>query len=263
MRMMNDLMSSAYWAIPNLSPLLVFRMIRLTLKYGSHPNTPFALGTYGVLQCGIFGDMPKGQAFLNISIALMNKLDNKEWQAQIHVNYSLIPHWNMHAREALEPLKESYHIGLETGAIEFACVNSQLYCINSFLVGRPLKKIEKEAKAYSESFLELKQETSYFYNETWRHAMLNFMGRSDNPLALLSDTYDEDKMLAQNVERNDKNGEFFIWFNKMMLCVFFREFERAEGYAKRCRELLETVLSKFEIPNHHFYEGLMLSLIHI
>ena len=176
----------------------------------------------------------------------------------------------MHVRKAFDPLKESYHIGLETGAIEFACVNTQLYCTYAFLAGMPLDKLEKEARAYSESFLELKQDTNYFYNETWRAAMLNFMGKSTNPLVLTNESYDEEKMIAQNVDRNDKNGEFFIWFCKMMLCYFFREFEQAAGYAARCRELLESVLSKFEIPNHHFYEALIalalaekLSLIHI
>jgi predicted ATPase len=147
---------------------------------------------------------------------------------------------------------------LETGAIEFACINTNIYCIHAYLSGKRLPRLEEETRAYSESFHQFKQETNFNYNEVYHQPMLNFMGRASDPTKITGEVYDEDKMMAQNLERNDKTGTFFIHFNKLILCYYFREYEKAAMHAAASRKLLEAVLAKFEIPNHHFYEALTL-----
>ncbi|HUM47860.1 MAG TPA: adenylate/guanylate cyclase domain-containing protein, partial [Chitinophagales bacterium] len=172
--------------------------------------------------------------------------------------YALIINWNEHVHNTLRPLQESYHIGMETGAIEFACINTNIYCIHAYLSGKRLPRLEEETRAYSESFRQFKQETNFNYNEVYHQPMLNFMGRASDPTRITGEVYDEDRMMAQNLERNDKTGTFFIHFNKLILCYYFREYEKAALHAAASRKLLEAVLAKFEIPNHHFYEALTL-----
>ncbi|HSR37554.1 MAG TPA: adenylate/guanylate cyclase domain-containing protein, partial [Phnomibacter sp.] len=219
----------------------------------------FAFATYGVIMCGVLGQMRNGYEFGKLGLILLEKFNAKEWKTQIYTPiYALIINWNEHVHNTLRPLQESYHIGMETGAIEFACINTNIYCIHAYLSGRPLERLEQETKAYSESFNQFKQETNFNYNEVYRQPMLNFMGRSANPLVLTGEAYDEDKMMAQNTERNDKTGTFFIHFNKLILSYYFHEYERAASHAAESRKLLEAVLAKFEIPNHHLYEALML-----
>ena len=259
MRIIADIMSSVYWGRPNLVPLLAFRMVRLSLRFGNHPVSCFAYGSYGVLMCGVLGAMREGKRFGQLALDLLEKLDAKEWKAQIYVTpYALIFHWNQHVRTTLRPLQQSFQIGMETGLIEFACVNTNIYCIQAFLCGQPLARMEEETRAYSSLYRQFKQETNFNYNEVFRQAMLNLMGRSSDPVALTGEAFDEARMLAQNVERSDKTGTFFIHFNKLLLCYFFRRFDEARVQAAEARKLLDAVLAKFEIPNHHFYECLTL-----
>ena len=257
MRIIADITSSVYWALPNLIPLIVFRMLKISLKYGNTGVSCFAYGSYGVLLCGVLGFMKTGYRFGKVSLALLDKLNVREWKAQIYcAPYALIFHWNGHVKHTLAPLKESYIIGMETGLIEFACINTNIYCIHSFLCGKPLEKLEEETKAYSDSYFQFKQETNYNYNEVYRQAMLNFMGKSVNPVLLVGEAYDETKMMAQNLERKDRTGTFFIHFNKLVLCYYFGELEQARFHAGKVAQLLDAVLSKFEIPNYYFYEAL-------
>ncbi len=257
MRIIADITSSVYWAMPNLLPLVVFKMMRISMKYGNNTVSCFAYGSYGVILCGVLGQMKKGNEFGNLSLQLLEKLDAKEWKAQIYVApYALTFHWRNHVDVTLKPLQESFHIGLETGLIEFACVNTNIYCIHALLSGKELNRIEMETKAYSDSYRQMKQETNVNYNEVYRQAMLNFMGRSNNSLQLTGEAFDEEFMLKQNLERNDKTGTFFIHFLRLMLGYHFRDFNRASEGAREARKLLEAVLAKFEIPNHHFYEAL-------
>ncbi len=259
MRIIADIASSVYWGMPDLLLLIVFRMVSLSLKYGNNPVSCYAYGAYGVILCGVVGAMKKGLDYGDIALSLLDKLDAKEWKAQIYVTpYGLIRPWNEHVKLTLRPLQESFQIGMETGAIEYACVNTNIYCIHAFLCGKPLVRLEEETRAYSESYKKLKQDTNVQYNEVYRQAMLNFLGRSDNPLLLTGSAYNEEEMLRQNSERNDKSGLFFIHFHKLMLGMYFREFAQAQHHATEARKLLDAVLAKYEIPNHHFYEALSL-----
>ena len=259
MRIMADIASSSYWATPTLFPLVIFRMVHLSLKYGNTALSAFAFATYGVIMCGVLGQMRNGYTFGKLGLILLEKYNAKEWKTQIYTPiYALIINWNEHVHNTLRPLQESYHIGMETGAIEFACINTNIYCIHAYLSGKRLVRLEEETKAYSNSFNQFKQETNFNYNEVYRQGMLNFLGRSANPLVLTGDAYDEEKMMRQNQERNDKTGTFFIHFNKLILGYYFHDYAQAATQAAEARKLLEAVLAKFEIPNHHFYEALNL-----
>jgi predicted ATPase/class 3 adenylate cyclase len=257
MRIIADITSSVYWGRPNLLPLIVFRMVRLSLRYGNNAVSCFAYGSYGVILCGVLGFMRKGAMYARLSLDLLEKLNAKEWKAQIYTPpYALTFHWTEHVRGSLRPLQESFQIGLETGLIEFGCVNTNIYCIHSFLCGRPLERVEEETRAYSDLYRQFKQETNYNYNEVFRQSMLNFMGRSADPVRLVGEAYDEERMIAQNHERGDKTGTFFIQFQKLLLCYYFRHFAEAREHARSARKLLDAVLAKFEIPNLRFYDAL-------
>lgn len=259
MRIMADIASSSYWATPTLFPLVIFRMVHLSLKYGNTAISAFAFATYGVIMCGVLGQMRNGYEFGKLGLILLEKYNAKEWKTQIYTPiYALIVNWNEHVHNTLRPLQESYHIGMETGAIEFACINTNIYCIHAYLSGKRLVRLEEETKAYSDSFNQFKQETNFNYNEVYHQGMLNFMGKSADPLVLTGTVYDEEKMMQQNLSRNDKTGTFFIHFNKLILATHFHEYEKAAHHAAESRKLLEAVLAKFEIPNHHLYEALAL-----
>ena len=263
MRIIADIASSSYWATPALFPLLIFRMCYLSLKYGNTSLSAFGFATYGVILCGVLGSMKSGYEFGKLGLILLDRFEAREWLTQIYTPiYALINNWNEHVENTLSPLQESYHIGLETGAIEFACINANIYCIHAYLTGRALAKIESETRAYSASFDHYKQETNFNYNQVYHQGMLNFMGRSENPLILTGDAYDEEKMLIQSRERNDQTGTFFIHFNKLILSYYFHDYERATHHAAESRSLLQAVLAKFEIPNHHFYEALSLLAVY-
>lgn len=257
MRIIADITSSVYWAMPNLTPLVVFKMIGISLKYGNNAVSCFAYGSYGVILCGVLGMMRKGNQYAELSLRLLEKLDAKEWKAQIYVSpYALVFHWNGHVDKTLKPLQESWHIGMETGLVEFACINTNIFCIHAFLSGKSLHRTEKETRSFSESYNQLKQETNLYYNEVYRQAMINFMGEAKDPKLLVGEAYDENKMRVQNKERNDQTGTFFIHFLSSMLHYYFGDPKTSLRESGLALSLLDAVLSKFEIPNLYFYRGL-------
>lgn len=248
---------SSYWADPTIFPLIIFRIVRLSIRYGGNAVSAFGFATYGVIMVGAFERIRTGYRFGKIGLAMLDKYHAKEWLAQVYTPvFALINIWSEHARNTLKPLLDSYHIALETGALEFACINANIYCIHAYFIGRPLEKTEMETAGYSNSFLQYNQLTNHKFNEIYRQAMRNFMGLSEDPLILTGEAYDEESGLAQSIERKDRTGTFFIYFHKMILGVYFGDYAMAWEHAVKARKLLDSVLAKFEVAKHHFYESL-------
>ncbi len=248
---------SSYWAKPDIFPFIIFRIIRLSIVHGNTAVSAFGYATFGVIMVGVFNFIETAVRYGKLGLLVMDKFNAKEWIAQIYTPvYALIIIWNQHVKNTLKPLQESYHIGLETGAIEFACINANIYCIHAYLIGRPLEKLEEEIRDYSANFLRFKQCTNWEYNEVYRQAALNFMGQSADPLLLSGTAYDEVTMLQANLERKNRISVFFIYFNKLILFNYFGKYQDALNIAHQARPLLDAVLAKLEVAYLHFHEAL-------
>ncbi|NBB77545.1 MAG: AAA family ATPase, partial [Bacteroidetes bacterium] len=258
LRMLNDIASPVYWARPEILPFIIFRMVRISLKYGVTEISAFGFATYGLLMCGVLGDMSTGYRFGQTGLALLDRFDAKKWLSQIYTPiYALINHWSEHVHKSLDPFLFSYKVGFETGAIEYACINVNIYCNHIYLGGKPLQQSEREMKAFSEQMLKYKQETNYNYNEAYRQAARNLLGLSDDPTALSGKAYDEKKMAPIHEERKDRAGTFLIHNNNLMLNYLFHDYGKAQEHAALTRPLLDAVLAKYDVAIFWFYEGLV------
>ncbi|MCG8455731.1 MAG: hypothetical protein MI919_05575, partial [Holophagales bacterium] len=256
-RILNDISSPVYWARPQILPFVIFRQVQLSLRHGVAPTSAFSFAAYGLLMCGVLGAMREGYRFGQLTLRLLDRFEAKEWLSQAYTPvYALINHWNEHVHRSLEPLIYSYRVGLETGAMEYACINANIYCIHVFLGGRPLERIETEMEAYSRRMQEYRQETNVFYNEVYRQAALNLLGRSADPVVLDGDAYDRATRMAQSLERQDRTGTFQVHFLELILCYLFHASREAVEHGEAAEPLLDAVVAKFEVPNHAFYLGL-------
>ncbi|MCC5932879.1 MAG: AAA family ATPase [Balneolales bacterium] len=257
LRMLNDIASPVYWARPQILPFVIFRMVRLSLKYGVTEISAFGFATYGLLMCGVLGDMRSGYHFGQIGLALLDRFEAKKWLSQIYTPvYALINHWSEHVHKSLDPFLYSYKVGFETGAIEYACINVNIYCNHIYLGGKPLEQSEREMKMFSEQMLNYRQETNYNYNEVYRQAARNLLGLSADPAVLSGEAYDERIMAPLHEERKDRAGIFLIHINNLMLKYLFRQYTKAQAHAVSARPLLDAVLAKYDVAVFWFYEGL-------
>ncbi|MGL1887027.1 MAG: trifunctional serine/threonine-protein kinase/ATP-binding protein/sensor histidine kinase [Reichenbachiella sp.] len=258
LRILNDIASPVYWARPAILPFIIFRMVRISLKYGVTEISAFGFATYGLLMCGVLGDMSGGYRFGQIGLALLDRFEAKRWLSQIYTPiYALINHWSEHVHKSLDPFLYSYKVGFETGAIEYACINANIYCNHIYLGGKPLAKSEKEMRLFSEQMLRYKQKTNYNYNEIYRQAALNLLDRSKDPTVLSGEAYDEVEMAPIHESEKDRAATFLIHNNNLMLNYLFHDYDKALEHAKLTRPLLDAVLAKYDVAIFWFYEGLV------
>ena len=129
MRIMASVVSAEYTVTPNLFPLILFRMVRLSVKYGIAPQSVLAFGGYGIILCAKTGDIETARKFGDLALDLIKRYEFKEYHARtLFIVNSFIRIRSEPLRAGLKPLKDGYRTGLEVGDIEYAALSGAFYC---------------------------------------------------------------------------------------------------------------------------------------
>ncbi|HEY9611928.1 ATP-binding protein, partial [Allocoleopsis sp.] len=257
MRILSGVVSAVYFAAPELLPLIVLKQVNLSLEYGNTSASCYAYATYGLILSGeVVGDVESGYQFGQLALKLVDKFNAKQLKARtvLIVNY-FIRHWKEHLGETLTPLLDAYLIGLETGDLEYAAYAACVYCYHSYVLGKELVRLEREMALYSNALKQLKQETSFYYNELCRQVVLNLMGRAEDKCRLIGESYNEIEMLPIHREANAKNICHSLYFYKLVLCYLFQDYPQAIKNAQLVEEFIDSAVGT--IPLSHFYTSLV------
>ena len=257
MRFLANIFSASYQATPALMPLLAFKQVNLSVKNGNAPLSAYGYANYGVILCGVIGDIEAGYRFGQLALYLLEKVGAQQIKARtIHVVNALIRHWQDPVKDTLRPLQEAYQMGLENGDLEFAAFAAHQYCLHSLCIGSELEYLEREMASYGKAIASIKQETVFIYNEIYRQVALNLLGRSEKPCYLQGEAYDEEKMLPLHLEANDRTAIYVVYLCKLILGYIFEDFQQAIERAAQAERYLENVTSLLLVPVFYFYDSL-------
>ena len=257
LRIFERVLSPAYFATPNLFPLMVFKIIRLSLKYGNAPTSALAYAAYGLVLCGELGELDAGYRFGKLAVLVEERLNAYKTKARTNFIVSnMINHWHEHLDKTVAPLKEVYQIGIETGDFEYACYGATTAVYHQYILGRNLVEVEQEMAKYRNEILKLKQESSLHALEIYQQAVNNLLGDPDDPCILSGDIYDEQKMLPHHLKSNDGTGLAIYYTNKLTLYYLFHNYSQAIKFADQGEKYLNSVLGMPDVALFNFYDSL-------
>ena len=257
MSILSSSITLAYQATPNLFPLITLKQINLSCKHGNTSLSAYAYVVYGVMLCAVLRDIESGYEFGKLALNLVAKFNAKEVKAKVALVFNTaIWHWKKHLKDILKPLSDSYSVGLETGDLEFAAHSLNAYSYCSYFIGRELTGLESEMVNYGNTIAKIKQETILNWNKIFRQSILNLIGFVANPCNLISESYDENKMLPIHLEANDAVGLLFLYLCKLQLCYVFQEFPQAVENATVAEKYLDGGTGLIVVPLFHFYDSL-------
>jgi PAS domain S-box-containing protein len=258
MRIIRSVGSPAYFATPELMPLLAFEGVNLSLRYGNTAESAYGYASYGVILCGVLGNIDEGYQFGKLALNVLEKFNAKAIRAKtIFVVTSFINHWKQHIADGLKPLSDAYQAGLETGDVEFAAYAVYVLCYHSYFAGRDLTELEPEMANYCHAVAQLSQEATLNLLDLYRQTVLNLMGRSPNPCHLVGENYDEAIRLPQALQANHRTAVFDIYFQKLILNYLFEHYAEAAQNAELAATYLDGKRASLSIPLFHFYDSLV------
>ncbi|HAX77269.1 MAG TPA: serine/threonine protein kinase [Cyanobacteria bacterium UBA11372] len=256
-RLLLSAQSAAYFAVPQLFPLIIFKLLKISVKYGNAPGSVFVYAIYGIILCGIVGDIETGYQFGQLALSLLDRLNAKEFKTKTLFGiHNFIFHWKEHAKEGVQPLLDAYSNGLETGDLEFAAYSAHQYCFRLYAIGKELDEVAKEMATYNDAITKLKQETALNYNKIYHQAILNLIGTPEKPYVLSGEVYDERTMLPIHLSANDQTATYNLYFNKLITSYLFADYVQAIENAEKAQNNLEAVAGSPFVPLFYFYDSL-------
>jgi signal transduction histidine kinase len=257
MRILMSVHTAIYFGVPELIFFEICTRVILSAKYGNTPESAHAYSDYGILLCRFMGKIELGYRFGKLGLNLLERLNAKEIKAKTFVVFNIaIRYWKEHVKNTLNPLLEAYHSGLETGDLEYAAISSHVYCSHFYLLGNNLTDIAGQMAKYSAAIAQLNQKITWQWNELFRQAVLNLMGKTENPVILKGEAYDEYQMLPFHLQNNDKTALCNLYFNKLVNSYLFQKYAAAVEHYEMTLKYLDSSVVMLIVPLCHFYGSL-------
>ncbi|WP_392479802.1 AAA family ATPase [Nostoc sp. C110] len=257
MKILMGVLPAAFQTAPVMMPIIVCKMVNLSLNYGNTAVSGYGYSLYGLLLCGVQGEINSGYEFGKLASSLVSQFHAEELKAKILTVVSAhVMHWKEHVRETLTSSMSGYASGLETGDLEYAGYCGYIYPYHSFWLGKELWVLEKELIAYCESLKKINQQVALTWNLVYLQTVLNLKENYENVDCLIGEAYDEQSMLPIHQQVNDLYTINHLFVNKLMLSYIFGEYFKAVENAAIAEKSLGGVTGLFVVPLFYFYDSL-------
>ena len=258
-RILTNSLSAIYHTSPTLVPILMCKLVTMSLKHGSSKFSAFAYVLYGAFLCSSTDEIESGYRFGKLALFLANKYDAKGLTTKVYLLFHLcINHWKDYTRKSLNPLLEGYQIGLEAGELEYGIGCTNIYCHNLVCGNMVLASADKEMAKYHKVAKKFKHERSqYAIEQHWQFA-LNLLGRSQDKYNLRGEVFDERKMVPILLKAQDNTALHALYIYKSILCYLFNDCAQSVDNAKAAEGYSKGVMGELSVPFRIFYYSLAL-----
>ncbi len=259
MRLLLAIGPAAANANPTLYPLVVFKIVNLSIQYGNSSLSAYGYCMYGMLVSMMQGDIDSGYQFGQLAVRLLQNFDARAIKAKVYFLFNtFIRHWKEHVKETTESLLDAFHSGLETGDIEYAC-----YAVNGFSQhllwsGEPLESLVQSQTQYFDVLQKYKQEVISDFAKPWHQLVLNFLDKSPDRCRLIGELFDEDQNIPLLIETDNKSALVLTYIAKSILLYFFRDYTQSVESARLTDQYKENVIGTQYLIQHNFYYSLAL-----
>ena len=242
MRIMSEISSASYFAVPNLVPVLVFTMVKMTVKHGLSVKSPFSFAAYGYILSAHLNQIEKGSKMGEIAIQLARKLNAEEVMGSIITTSNLfLDHWKKPLPELNNDLEKAFKISIAYGDNEYASYAAHNLVYHSFISGASLNTLSKKAETLDLQIEKFKQNLTLKRIRLFRQAIDNLIHETENPDVLQGNVYDESILDIGEVTKENEVYFQNLFILKSYLALLFNNSVHAKKYIGQAERFQETV----------------------
>ncbi len=232
----------AYFEDQNLLPLVSLRMVRLSVRYGNAAHSAFGYVMYGMVLCGVLGDMRRGLAFGRLALDAVDLFDARDIHGRVVMSFAgFILHWNGRLADTLPYFADGANAALEAGDLEFHGYNRYAYASYAFMSGMPLDKVADILEAGYGAVLQHKHEKTQRVFRMARQAVRELRGRAAGPARPEETPFDEAAEVAYWTERDRMALAYYYEF-RLLKQYMARDFEGCAASARVIDENFNVVM---------------------
>jgi len=260
MRILSDISSASFFAVPSLVPLLVFKMISLTIKYGLSRKSPFSFAAFGYILSVYLNEIEKGISFGEIALQLAKKINAEELIGSIMVTSNIfLAHWKKPFTETIHDLDKSFKSALESGDNEYASYAAHNTVYQLFIMGYPLHDLAKKAEMLDLKIEKFKQDLTLKRLRVFRQSIANLINETQNPDILTGNIFDESQIDITDVTKSNEIYFQNLYLQKLYLALVFNLNNNAKKYLDLAERFQESVKGTALYPLFYYYRSLLIS----
>lgn len=260
MRIMSEISSASYFAIPNLVPLLVFKMVKMTVKYGLSIKSPFSFAAYGFILSAHLKQVKKGSHMGEIAVQLARRIDADVVMGSLIATSNLfLDHGQKPMAELTNDLEKAFRLSIEYGDNEFASYAAHNYAYHLFFAGAPLDNLAKKTAAFDLQIEKFRQDLTLKRLRLFRQAIDNLINETERPDILKGDIYDESILEIGDVTKENEVYFQNLYLLKLYLALVFNETGDAKKYLHHAERFGATVIGTSLEPLFYFLRSLTIA----
>ncbi len=242
--------ASIFGAAPDLMPIVIFKQIQLSLKYGNSEYSPFSYVSYGFALSAFMNNINKGEAFGKLAINLLEKVNALEVNARTNVIYygflSMFKHgYNV----GVSPLEKAYHVGMQTGDHTYAAFAKFFIGELRFFHGFKLQKLDDHLHDDYQIVHSLNQELNVIIIGALRQLVLDFSQKEDNSLDY--DYLCSDDVMSLLIEKKDNATLFHLYIFRCIHMYYNEDFKMSKYWADESLKYYDDSFSRQ--PSYPFF----------
>jgi class 3 adenylate cyclase len=130
--------SPAYFAEPNLMPLIGMVCTRLSIKHGMTPQSPYGFAVWALVLCGVLGRIDNGYRFGSLALAVGRRYGGVHEARARFVVDTFVKHWKEPLPEVAQLLHADWAYNRDSGDAESATYCAGVLLYTHFLAGGSL-----------------------------------------------------------------------------------------------------------------------------
>jgi histidine kinase len=258
MLILQRLIPAAFMSGNPLFPLIVFKMVRLSLQYGNSVSSAMGYASFAITQTSILGNFEEGNRLGKASMDLTDRFYSEETKVKIlFILNNFIFHWKEHIRGCAGPLLDSFQLGLKAGDLVGGTWSAYYRLLVKYFYGEELSVLQNEIIKYSNIFEQFKQEAALNRTNMLHQVVLNLLDKSGDLLSLTGEVFNEEKIAKIIQDGNDQTTVFCFHQDKAYLAYLFGEYIQAHEESKAAIPWIQAVTGLSELTTYTFYDALI------
>lgn len=227
-----------YFANIETYPLLIFLMLKLTLKHGLSPESLVGIASYGIIRASAMNNPADGYRIVQECRKLVKEQDLKKFSATVKfVHVAFVGYFLENANDSISVAEEGYQNGIASGNMEYAGWNLFFKSVINFHTGKDFKSLFQETN----EFIKFLKQYNFSSQEDIMRGVLNSIS------VLMADAKSYPELLEsliQNEEpeylkaKEEKNKVLLYSYHgfKGITTLWFGMYEIAFGHFQLVRE---------------------------
>src|SRR6266851_755559 len=229
MQVLSVLTPAAYFTDIRLYRLLVCRMVKISMQYGTSGASAQAFGYWGSMLGPVFHRYRDALRFAKLACDFVEKHGFNGYRAKVYYTMGRVAFWTQPIATAIDFMRATFRAAIETGYLTFACYGMFQSVMGLLLRNDPLDVVWRE----SELALNFAREAKYGDAEDIIGSQLHFIatmqGRTKTFSTFSDAQFDEAAFEAQL--RGDRMPLMICWYWILKLKARFLSGNHTEALA--------------------------------